>query len=184
MGVSPFTESSVLESKQYAKPFGNLMGAYFKSDNPTGTRAMSRPSKFKPEFIAQAEKLCRLGATDMELADFFDVEVRTLYRWKADNEQFCQALKSGKNEADDRVERSLYARANGYEHDEVDIRVVQGGIVQTPIRKYYPPDTTAAIFWLKNRRAAEWRETKAVELTGEGGGPVLNEIVIKVVDAG
>ena len=41
MGVSPFTESSVLESKQYAQPFGNLMGAYFKSDNPTGTRAMS-----------------------------------------------------------------------------------------------------------------------------------------------
>ena len=141
-----------------------------------------RPSKFKPEFIAQAEKLCRLGATDMELADFFEVEVRTLYRWKSENEQFCQALKSGKDEADDR-ERSLYARANGYEHDEVDIRVVQGGIVQTPIRKYYLPDTTAAIFWLKNRRAAEWREMKAVELTGEGGGPVLNEIVIKVVDA-
>ena len=82
-----------------------------------------RPSKFKPEFIAQAEKLCRLGATDMELADFFEVEVRTLYRWKSENEQFCQALKSGKDEADDRVERSLYARANGYEHDEVDIRV-------------------------------------------------------------
>lgn len=145
---------------------------------------MARPSKFKPEFIAQAEKLCKLGATDMELADFFEVEVRTLYRWKAENAEFCQSLKSGKDEADDRVERSLYARANGYEHDEVDIRVVQGGIVQTPIRKYYPPDTTAAIFWLKNRRAAEWREMKAVELTGEGGGPVLNEIVIKVVDAG
>lgn len=141
-----------------------------------------RPSKFKPEFIAQAEKLCRLGATDMELADFFEVEVRTLYRWKSENEQFCQALKSGKDEADDRVERSLYARANGYEHDEVDIRVVQGGIVQTPIRKYYPPDTTAAIFWLKNRRAAEWREMKAVELTGKDGGPMETITRIELVD--
>ena len=135
--------------------------------------AAGRPSKFKPEFIAQAEKLCKLGATDMEIADFFEVEVRTVYRWKAENEQFCQALKAGKDEADDRVERSLFARANGYEHDEVDIRVVNQAIVQTQIRKYYPPDTTAAIFWLKNRKPKEWRETKAVELTGANGGPVV-----------
>lgn len=141
-----------------------------------------RPSKFKPEFIAQAEKLCRLGATDMELADFFEVEVRTLYRWKSENEQFCQALKAGKTESDDRVERSLFARANGYEHDEVDIRVVANAIVQTPIRKYYPPDTTAAIFWLKNRRPAEWRETKAVELTGKDGGPMETITRIELVD--
>lgn len=131
-----------------------------------------RPSKFKPEFVAQAEKLAKLGATDIEIADFFQVEARTLYRWKTEREEFCQALKAGKEEADDRVERSLFARANGYEHDEVDIRVVGGNIVQTPIRKFYPPDTTAAIFWLKNRKPAQWRETKAVELSGADGGPV------------
>jgi hypothetical protein len=133
---------------------------------------MGRPSKFKEEFIPQAEKLCKLGATDMEIADFFEVEVRTLYRWKAENEQFCQALKAGKDVADERVERSLFARANGYEHDETDIRVVGGGIVQTPIRKYYPPDTTACIFWLKNRRPAEWRDKVETALTGPNGGPV------------
>lgn len=145
---------------------------------------MSRPSKFKPEFVGQAEKLCKLGATDQEIADFFEVDVRTLYRWKGEYEEFCQALKSGKTEADNRVERSLFARANGYEHDEVDIRVVGGGIVQTPIRKYYPPDTTAAIFWLKNRKPEEWRESKAVELTGKGGGPVetISKVERTVVD--
>lgn len=127
---------------------------------------MGRPSKFKDEFIQQAEKLCKLGATDMEVADFFDVDVRTLYRWKGENAAFCQALKAGKEVADERVERSLYARANGYEHDEVDIRVVQGGIVQTPIRKYYPPDTTACIFWLKNRKPAEWRDKVEQEHSG------------------
>lgn len=142
---------------------------------------MARPSKFKEEFIGQAEKLCKLGATDIELADFFEVEVRTLYRWKSENEKFCQALKAGKAESDDRVERSLFARANGYEHDEVDIRVVGGEIVQTPIRKYYPPDTTAAIFWLKNRKPGEWRETKAVELTGADGGPVKFQQVRRTV---
>lgn len=127
---------------------------------------MARPSKFKKEFVAQAEKLCKLGATDMEVADFFEVDVRTIYRWKTENEAFCQALKSGKAESDERVERSLFARAIGYEHDEVDIRVVGGGIVQTPIRKYYPPDTTAAIFWLKNRRSEQWRDKQDVEHSG------------------
>lgn len=90
---------------------------------------MGRPSKFRPEFVQQAEKLCKLGATDLEIADFFEIDVRTLHRWKADNTEFCHALKAGKAEADERVERSLFARANGYEHDEVDIRVVNGEVV-------------------------------------------------------
>lgn len=127
---------------------------------------MARPSKYKPEFVQQAEKLCKLGATDMEVADFFEVEVRTLYRWKTEHDAFCQALKSGKAESDERVERSLFSRAIGYEHEEVDIRVIDHAIVQTPIRKYYPPDTTAAIFWLKNRRPADWRDKQDVEHTG------------------
>lgn len=134
---------------------------------------MGRPSKYKDEFVIQAEKLCKLGATDMEVADFFEVEVRTLYRWKAEHDDFCQALKAGKAEADARVERSLFARATGYEHDEVDIRVVGGAIVQTPLRKHYPPDTTACIFWLKNRRPDEWRDRQ--ELTGKDGAPLFEK---------
>jgi hypothetical protein len=140
-----------------------------------------RPSKFKEEFVVQAEKLARLGATDIEIADFFKVEVRTLYRWKTENDAFCQALKAGKSEADDRVERSLFARANGYEHDEVDIRVVNGQVVQTPIRKFYPPDTTACIFWMKNRRPGEWREKVENELTGPNGGPIQHSLTVEFV---
>lgn len=144
---------------------------------------MARPSKFKDEFIVQARKLCKLGATDMEVADFFGVDVRTLYRWKGEQPKFCQALKAGKDEADDRVERSLYARAIGYEHDDIDIRVVDGKIVQTKLRKYYPPDTTAGIFWVKNRRPDLWREAKAVELTGKDGGPLqYSEVKRTIVD--
>lgn len=131
-------------------------------------QSMGRPSKFKEEFVTQAEKLCKLGATDIEIADFFDVDVRTIYRWKAENDAFCHALKSGKEDADERVERSLFSRAIGYEHEEVDIRVVSGEIVQTPIRKYYPPDTTAGIFWLKNRRAEQWRDKQDVSVNHSG----------------
>jgi hypothetical protein len=127
-----------------------------------------RPTKYKPEYCAQAEKLCKLGATDIEIADFLEVDVRTLYRWKGEHDEFCHALKAGKEIGDERVERSLFARANGYEHDEVDIRVVDKEIIQTPIRKYYPPDTTAAIFWLKNRRPDLWRDKTEVDASVKG----------------
>ena len=63
---------------------------------------------YKPDFDAQAEKLCRLGATDAELADFFGVLVSTINAWKTRHVDFLQALKGGKTEADDRVERALY----------------------------------------------------------------------------
>lgn len=125
-----------------------------------------RPSKYKPEFAEQAGKLCALGATDAQLADFFEVAVSTVALWKVEHKEFSDAIKVPKEEANDRVEQSLYRRAMGYEHDEVDIRVVNGEMVMTPIRKVYPPDTTAAIFWLKNRRPAEWREKVEMEHSG------------------
>lgn len=134
---------------------------------------MARPSKYKAEFAKQAAKLCSLGATDAQLADFFEVSVSTINLWKVEHAAFSESVKLAKDAADSKVEQSLYQRAMGYEHDETDIRVVDKEIVMTPIRKIYPPDTTAAIFWLKNRKPAEWRETKAVELTGAGGGPVM-----------
>ena len=102
----------------------------------------------------------------MEVADFFHIDVRTLYRWKNESPKFCQALKAGKAAADERVERSLFARALGYEHDEVDIRMFEGRIIQTPIRKIYPPDTTAAIFWLKNRKPDQWRDKQEIDHSG------------------
>lgn len=143
---------------------------------------IGRPSKFKEEFIEQAAKLCRLGATDEEVADFFKVEVRTIYRWKGENDAFCQALKLGKEQCDDRVEKSLYARAVGYKHEDVDIRVIEGKIVETPIVKHYPPETVAGIFWLKNRRSQQWRDKVHNEHTGENGGPIQMQFTSKDAD--
>lgn len=134
---------------------------------------MARPSKFKPEFVEQATKLAQLGATDREVADFFGVEERTLNRWKHDHPEFCQSLKVGKESADQRVEQSLYRRALGYSHDAVKIAVnAQGEVTSVPFVEHYPPDTTAAIFWLKNRRPEEWRDVKAQEVSGPNGGAV------------
>lgn len=127
---------------------------------------MARPTKYKPEYSSQAAKLCALGATDAQLADFFEVSVSTINLWKVQQPKFSESIRVPKSTADERVEQSLYRRAMGYEHDEVDIKVVSGEVVMTPIRKYYPPDTTAAIFWLKNRKPEEWREKQEVEHKG------------------
>lgn len=124
-----------------------------------------RPTLYEPSFARQAEKLSELGATDQELADFFEVEVRTIYRWKHEHDEFCQSLKVGKQVADTRVERSLYQKAIGYEQDEVKIFMPSGASepVYAPFRAKVAPDTTAAIFWLKNRQSAAWRDKTEIE---------------------
>lgn len=126
-----------------------------------------RETLFKPEYVEQAEKLSMLGATDVEIADFFGVDRSTLYRWKLAHEEFRDALKVGKEKADERVVSSLYHRALGYSHPDVDIRVIEGEIVQTELVKHYPPDTAAAIFWLKNRRKDDWRDKQEHEHSGQ-----------------
>lgn len=100
--------------------------------------AGGRPTKYEAEFAEQALKLSLLGATDEELADFFDVNVATLNRWKKSHPEFCASIKEGKRVADAEVAHSLYQRAlNG--------------------------DTTAAIFWLKNRRKQNWRDKQEID---------------------
>lgn len=120
---------------------------------------MGRPSKYKPEFCEQAAKLCKLGATDRELADFFGVKEWTINRWKAEYPEFSQSLKLAKEESDNRVEQSLYHRALGYSHDAVKILMTKDGdVYREEYVEHYPPDTTACIFWLKNRRPDQWRD--------------------------
>lgn len=128
--------------------------------------AGGRPTKYKPEYPEQAAKLCALGATDAQLADFFDVSISTVALWKVEHPEFSDAIRLQKEIANERVEQSLYRRAMGYEHDETDIRVIGQEILQTPIRKHYPPDSTAMIFWLKNRKPDEWREKSEIEHSG------------------
>lgn len=129
--------------------------------------AGGRPSSYRTEFAPQAGKLCLLGATDQELADFFDVDERTINRWKQDHPEFCQSIKGGKMQADANVAEKLYQRASGYSHPDTHISNHQGTITVTPVTKHYPPDTTAAIFWLKNRQRNKWRDKQEVEHTGK-----------------
>lgn len=129
-------------------------------------RPIGRPTKYKHEYAEQAYKLCLLGATDADMADFFNVEVSTLNNWKNEFPEFLESIKKGKMLADANVADRLYQRAMGYEAPDVDIRVVEGEIIETPLTKYYPPDTPAAIFWLKNRQRSKWRDKVDNEVSG------------------
>lgn len=144
-----------------------------------------RPSKFKPEFVGQAEKLAALGATDREVAEFFDVNEATLNRWKHTQPELCASLKVGKEAADQRVEQSLYRRATGYSYDAVKIFMPAGALapVYAPYVEHAPPDTTAAIFWLKNRDPERWRDMSRHEHTGKDGAPLVPVLNVTIGNA-
>lgn len=136
-----------------------------------------RPTEYRDEFAGQAEKLCQLGATDSELADFFGVSVRTVHRWKHDYEEFCHSIKAGKDHADERVVRSLYQKATGYdfvEEQAIKVKLEQHKeeVQVVEVRRHAPAETPAAIFWLKNRRKDDWRDKHEHELGGPNGGPI------------
>jgi hypothetical protein len=110
--------------------------------------------------------MCEAGATDREIAQKIGVGTRTIYEWKNQFPQFGQALKVGKDTFDDRVELNLYHKAIGYTFDSEKIFQFQGEIIRAKTVEHIPPDTTAAIFWLKNRRPAQWRDRQDIEHTG------------------
>jgi hypothetical protein len=127
-----------------------------------------RPTRYRAEFVEQAAKLCRLGATDKDLADFFGVTEKTINNWKEKHPKFLQSLKSGKVSADDEVEQSLYRRALGYSHVETKVFNHGGEIITKDVIKHYPPDATSMIFWLKNRRPEAWRDKQEIDYTDTG----------------
>ena len=127
---------------------------------PPPKRARGQPSPYRPEFAKQAKDRCEKGADNKELAEFFDVSLTTLDRWAAKHTEFRGALKVGKEPADDRVERSLFQRAVGYSFESEKIFQYEGRAVRVKTIEHVPPDVTAQIFWLKNRRPKEWRDRR------------------------
>ncbi|UXN34716.1 helix-turn-helix domain-containing protein [Avibacterium paragallinarum] len=148
-----------------------------KKDGVKSTsKGRGQPTKYKPEYVTQVEKLCLLGATDKDIANFFEVSESTLNNWKNEYPEFLESIKKGKLLADANVADSLYKRALGYEAPDVDIRVIENKIVETPLIKHYPPDPTSAIFWLKNRQPDKWRDKQIQEISGADGNAIQVEM--------
>ena len=132
-----------------------------------------------PDGLTRLEAYARDGLTDELIAEKMGIRRETLYDWKNKFDNISNALKRGKEVVDTEVENKLYQRAMGYTYEEITQEPVKdrdtGEIsmqVTKIVKKEVQPDTTAQIFWLKNRKPTEWRDKTNVELTGKDGGPV------------
>jgi hypothetical protein len=124
-----------------------------------------RPTKYKEEYNEQAYKLCLLGATDKELADFFGVVEDTINEWKKEYEEFSVSVQKGKTIADAEVADSFHKRATGFiKEDCEEVFQYQGEVIRAKIKKYFPPDAGAALNWLKNRQKDKWRDKHDLEV--------------------
>ena len=132
-------------------------------------QSVGRPTLYKQEYVELGYKFCLLGADDNRLAEMLEVDVATINRWKISHPEFCESLKAGKDKADARVAEALYNRALGYSHPDSDVKVIDGRIVITELTKHYPPDTGAAMAWLKNRQPKTWRDKQEIDNTSSDG---------------
>lgn len=109
------------------------------------------------EKLLLLEGWARDGLTDEQIAENIGISVRTLYRWKLQYCQICHALKKGKDAADREIENALFKRAKGYDFTETRVKYQNNiEVERTEIVKHIPGDTTAQIFWLKNRKPEYW----------------------------
>lgn len=148
-----------------------------------------RPSSYLPEYNEVVFRLALLGAIDSDIADALGVSVATITNWKKNNPEFLASLKKGKRIADTVIANALYERAKGAEWIEEaaikckDVTYEDGKRVErehvevVPLRKAAPPDTTACIFWLKNRDHKDWRDKQEIALSGE-----LPQVVVEVAE--
>jgi hypothetical protein len=146
-----------------------------------GKRSGGRPTKYDERFCKIVTRFAKLGLTNEQMAKTLDIALATFKNWMTSHPEFLAALKEGREVADANVVQSLYERAMGYEHDAVKILLDKGTPVIVPYRERYPPDATALIFWLRNRRPDLWRNNPSPEDGQEVPAPV--KIEVNVVDA-
>ncbi|MAO03565.1 MAG: terminase [Citromicrobium sp.] len=118
---------------------------------------MGRPTKYHSSYCEIARDMAERGATNAELAEWFGVSRRTINTWTQQHPEFAEALRLGKEPADDRVERALFERAVGYEVEEDHVFIHEGKPLVVTLRQRVPPNTSAARHWLRNRRLAKGR---------------------------
>lgn len=150
-----------------------------KSENKA---EVGRPTKYQEEYPEQAKKLCLLGATDKELADFFEVNEDTIHEWKKVHPEFSESVKAGKEIADAEVANSFHKRAVGYKYEEVTYEKIAQSLdgvedeedmkmevfKKKVVVKEVAPDPGAALNWLKNRQPSKWRDKQEIDHTTKG----------------
>jgi hypothetical protein len=151
-----------------------------KGNNYAEGNEGGRPTLYKEEYNDQAYKLCLLGATDKELADFFEVSESTINNWKQEHQEFLESIRKGKKISDMEVVHSLYQTTQDrtvieqqafkckevYYNDEGK-RIESEKIEIVDVEKVIPADFRSQQFWLKNRKSDSWRDKTEVENTNK-----------------
>lgn len=115
-----------------------------------------------PEGLLKIEGWARDGLTDVQIAENMGIRRGTLYDWCKKYPDISDTLKKGKEVVDRQVENALLKRALGYKYDEVTYK---NGTETKRVTKEVVPDTTAQIFWLKNRKRDIWADRQNIELS-------------------
>lgn len=141
---------------------------------PGTAKRQTRPSKYDPGIHPfMAWSLAIMGKINKEIAAGLSISTATLDSWQNLHPDFLSAIKGGKAVADAKVEQALFKRATGYEFESTETRKTEGGFTSTKVTKtYVSPDTTACIFWLKNRKAKDWKDVSKNEHSGPDGIPI------------
>ena len=125
--------------------------------------AKSKWEQVKDKLIL-VEGWARDGLTNEQIAENLGINPDTLYKYQKEHPEFSEALKKGKEIADYEVENALYKRAIGYTYDEITKEIKEDGRkVVKVVTKQVIPDTTAQIFWLKNRKPKQWKDKIDIE---------------------
>ena len=116
-----------------------------------------------PDGLLLLEGWARDGLTDEQIAANIGINPATLYKWIDRFGEIGKAIKKGKAPVDFQVENALLKRAMGYDYEEVITEVYDNGKKHVrKVKKHMPGDVTAMIFWLKNRKSAQWRDKPEV----------------------
>jgi hypothetical protein len=136
------------------------------------SKKTGRPTKYNPAFHpGWAEALASKGLTNPQISEKMDIAESTLIKWMSEHEEFSVAIRRGREDPDDKVEKTLFELATGFVHRVEKPIVVSDGadngshVETVEYTERVIPNVTAQIFWLKNRRPGRWMEkTTSVNL--------------------
>ncbi len=150
-----------------------------RKDPKDKKKAGQPPIQYDPNRYPQyARALAMEGLTNEQIAERMGMTKRTLQNWRRDYPEFSAAIKIGKEESDSQVEMSLFKRAMGYTITEEKTIINPDGSTRIEtVEKEVAPDTTAQIFWLKNRQRQKWMDVNRTEMTGPNGNPIAVKIL-------
>lgn len=117
------------------------------------------------EGLLKIEGWARDGLTNNQIAHNIGIIPNTFYTWIKRFKELEYTLKKSKDVVDRKVENALFKRALGYDYEEETKMVSESGKKSIKIvKKHVPPDVTAIIFWLKNRKPKQWRDVNKLEI--------------------